>query len=244
MSTPTRFTSGFTQDRIFQPLGNIGQPNPFYYATYYDDFIGYVSSRYIKTITTAGTISQVAGANGRVLFTTNATTPLATDIAALQIDYASIALLTTNKASYLCRIQLADVVNSEVNVGFIPATVTPFTVTDGLYLGKASGATQFTLYNVIGSVVQNSIVVPFTPTNNVDFDLSSYYNARGSVYVYAGSNLVGHKSNQNKALLGPAASIEVASLPTITLNPTLALMSGAAASTNLNVDFHYSAVER
>jgi len=244
MSTPTRFTSGFTQDYIFQPLGNIGQPNPFYYATYYDDFIGYVGGRYIKTITTAGTISQIAGPHGRVLLTTNATTPLATDIASLQVDSASVALSLTKKSSYLCRIQLADVVNSEVNVGLIQTTTTPFTVTDGLYLSKASGASQFTLYNVIGSSVKDSILIPFTPLAGVDFDLSFYSDARGTVYIYAGSNLVGHKLNQNRATLGPIAHINPVALPAVNLNPTLAIMSGAAASTTLNADFQYSAVER
>ena len=41
---PVRITAGFTQDMNFQPLGLIGQPDPVFYATAFDDFMFYQRS--------------------------------------------------------------------------------------------------------------------------------------------------------------------------------------------------------
>lgn len=244
MGAPTRFTSGFTQDYPFQPLGQIGQQNPMFYATYHDEFIGYLPGRYVITTTSAGTVAQTAGAFGRLLFTTNATTPLATDIASLQVDAAAFSLASNYKCAYFTRFQVSDVTNSAFNVGLIQTSTTPFTVTDGIYFGKASGSAVVTLYSVSASVVTGSVVVPVTLANATDIDLAFLYDGKGNILAYTGYPLVGKVPVQSSAVLGPTASMIPTSFTSTVLTPTLAIQSGTASSKTMNVDFQYAARER
>ena len=243
MAAPTRFLSGFTQDASWQPLGQIGIPDPFFYASYHDDYIGYIPGRYTNTVNANGTIAQTAGAYGRILFTTNSSTPLATDIASQQIDSAAFPIPSGKRVAYLVRLQLADVTNPQVSFGLIQTTTTPFTVTDGIYINKPSGSTVLTARCVVSSTVTGSVVVPYTPVNATDFDLAFLVDRKGKVSIWAGTGLIGAKS-QNTATLGPMASFTPTSLPTATLNPTMALQSGTATSKTMNVDLQFAAVER
>lgn len=243
-SAPFRLSSGFTQDMNFQPLGLIGTPNPFFYAQYHDDFIGYLPGRYTETTTTAGSIAQTPGNFGRLLFTTNATTPLATDIASAQIDAAAFTLSATKKFAYLARLQVADILNPALTIGAIQTTVTPFTPTDGIYFSKASGSTNLVVSVMVGSVLQASATLAGLLTANTDIDLGFVYDGRGTVQVFAGAGLIGQVNNQNTFTLGPVARLTPANLPTVLLNPTLAIQSGTATSKTMNVDLQFAAMER
>ena len=244
MSSPMRITSGFTQDAPFQPLAQIGQPNPMFYATFFDEFIGYLSGKYTETNTGNGSVGQTAGAFGRALFTTNSSTPAATDISSMQIDAAAFTVASTYKFAYACRFQVADATNCAFNAGIIQTTTTPFTVTDGIYFGKASGSTAITLYVVSGSTVTGSVAMNYTPANATDFDLAFLYDGKGNVEAWAGAGLIGRVTNQNTASIGYNSKVTPTSFPTAVLNPTVALQSGTAASTTLNLDFLYAARER
>lgn len=243
MAVPTRFTKGFTQDAAWQPLGQLGIPDPFFYAAYYDDYIGYMPARYTNTVNANGTIAQVAGAYGRILFTTNSSTPLATDIASQQLDLEAFPIPSGKKVAYLVRLQLADVTNPQVSFGLIQTTTTPFTVTDGIYINKPSGSTVFTARCVVSSVVTGSVTIPFTPVAATDFDLGFLIDQKGKISIWAGSNLIGPK-NQNTATLGPMASFTPTALPTAVLNTVMALQSGTTTSKTMNVDLQFAAVER
>lgn len=248
-SSPMRIPSGFTQDTSWQPLGLLGMPNPFFYAYFADDYEFYQAGRYTNTVTTGGSIAATPADGGRILFTTNATTPLATDIASQQGNTANTVLSTTNKWAWLARIQLADATNSAFNGGLIQTTTTPFTVTDGVYFGKASGNTYPTVSIVSGSTVQATVSLNgiFAFANNTDADIGFVYDGKSDLLIFAGSNLVGQKMNQNTATLGPIARISGVGSLTLTaavLNPTLALQSGTASSKTMQSDFHFSGKER
>jgi len=239
-----RLSSGFTQDMSFQPLGLIGIPNPLFYATCVDDYIGYIPGRYVNTITGTGSIAQTSGVGGRLLFTTNTTTPATTDIASQQLDAAACQIQTTKKAAALFRLQLADILNPAILVGEIQTTTTPFTVTDGVYFSKASGSTNLTFNVMASSVLVASTTLPGLLTANTDIDLGFTYDGRGNILVFAGAGLVGQVLNQNTTPLGPAARLTPASFPTALLNGTIAIQSGTATSKTMNVDFRFSALER
>lgn len=69
---PERKSSGMTQDWPWQPLGDVGHPNPFFYHDFYDDF-DYLDTTNKWTATAAsGSIAAQAGIGGQILFTTNA----------------------------------------------------------------------------------------------------------------------------------------------------------------------------
>ena len=243
-ASPMRLPAGFTQDTAFQPLGLLGVPNPFFYAQYHDDFIGYLPGRYTNTITSSGSIAQTPGANGRLLFTTNTSTPLATDIASQQLDAAAFSLTSTKKFAYLTRLQVADITNPALLVGVIQTTTTPFTPTDGIFFSKASGSTNLVVNVMASSVVLATATLPGLLTANTDIDLGFVYDGRGSVRVFAGTGLIGQVLNQNTANLGPVARLTPTTLPTALLNPTLAIQSGTATSKTMNVDLQFAAMER
>lgn len=244
MGTPTRYTSGFTQDAKFQPLGLIGTPNPFFYAQYHDEYLGYIPGRYTNTVTSAGTIAQSAAAFGRILFTTNPTTPLTTDIASQQLDSAGFLLSLTKKVAYLTRLQLADVTNSALLVGMIQTTTTPFTVTDGIYFSKASGSTNLVVNVMVASSVVATTTLTGLLTNATDIDLGFTYDGKGSLRIYAGAGLIGSSVRQNVVTLGQKGTLSVSSFPSVLLNPTLAIQSGTASSKTMSVDLQFAAQER
>jgi hypothetical protein len=248
MSTaPMRVTAGFTQAMKFQPLGRLGIPDPTFYGQFYDEFIGYTPGKYTLTNTGNGSIAQTAGAYGRLLFTTNSSTPLVTDISSLQVDAAAFAYTSGKYLAFLTRLQLSSATNDTLLCGLIQTTTTPFTVVDGIYFSKATGGTAITLTVMKGSASQGSVTIPtaaLVPADATDFDLGFVVNASGEIEIYAGVNLLGQKPNQDVALLGPMARLTPTAFPTATLNPTLALQSGTATSKTMNVDLLFAAAER
>jgi hypothetical protein len=243
-----RIQAGMTQDMSWQPLGSVGQPDPTFYATFFDDFMYYQAGRYTITANTNGGVAGVAGDGGLVTFTTNSSTPLATDIVSMQTTVANMTLSQTNKIAFGARVNLSDATNCAFDCGLIQKTTTPFTVTDGIAFSKASGSTTINLNVVSGSTVQATVALNsiFVPTNNSTFDLAFEMNARGDVLVFIGQNLYGQKQNQDTAPLGPMARVSVQSLTLTTANlaPTLAIQSGTASSKTMTADFFYAMKER
>lgn len=246
MPTPVRFLSGYTQDAPWQPLGQIGMQDPFFYVEDADDFAPWRPGGIAITATGNGSVAPTPGAGGIVLFTTNSSTPAGTDIAAIQRPNSDMGFPspTTKKAAFLCRVQLADVTNSQMTVGWLNTTATPFAPTDGVYFNKASGSTAITINVLVASSVTATLTIPFVPTNATYFDLGWYLDPRTQqILVFAGSNLIGYQ-NQNTASLGPVARVTPTAFPTVGLNPTLALQSGTATSKTMLADFFCSYLER
>lgn len=243
-SAPTRFTSGVTQDASFQPLGQVGIPDPFFYAMFEDDFIHYNTGDYTVTATN-GSVAGADGDGGRILFTTGAT---ATNLASIQLKTAPFTVTLGNKLAYLVRFQVADITNTQIVAGLIQTTTTPGTVTNGIYFSKAAASTDIVVKVVSGSTVIGTTTLTGYLTAATDIDLGFYLDRLGNVNIFAGYHLIGNKPNQNVAVLGPVKKILNSSLtaafPTANLNPTLAVIAGTSAAQTLNADFLYAAKER
>ena len=246
-SAPVRFTSGVTQDAVWQPLGLVGIPDPFFYATYDDDFIPYNSALYTATLD-GGTVAQTVanGAGGRILLTTAA---VASDFVGLQLTGAAFNLTSGAKCAYLTRIQVGAIATTSFSVGLVQTTVTPVTITDGIYVKYTAAGTSMTGYVVTGSVVVGSVTIPVAPVNATDIDIGFVTDRSGNVQFFAGSSLVGNKiGSQDTALLGPMATIYNTSLTgaftTALLNPTIAVFTTATSASTLVADFQLAARER
>lgn len=246
MSNPVRFTSGFTQDASWQPLGAIGIPNPFFYAAFQDDFLPYQSGKYTVTAT-GGSVAQTTsnGTGGRILFTTGATSG---NFAEIQMDGDGFSYTAGKKFVYLTRIQVADITNTEVIAGLIDSTATPFSaVTDGIYFYKAAAGTSIQLRAVTGSTLVGSATITGALTANTDIDLGFYVDRSGNIKAFYGHNLIGQQS-QNTATLGPDTAIRASTLTgaltTAALYSTLAVAAGTAAAQTMVSDFLFSAQER
>lgn len=256
---PVRYPSGVSTDLKEGPLNMLGIPHPFQPHVFADDFdVAPDSGRYTTTVTTAGTVAQTAGDGGLVLLTTNASTPLVSDIAAIQLLVAGFKLVAGYRAWFMTRLQVSSAASAAFNVGLIQKTATPFTVTDGIYIGKATGsAANLTAYHVIGSVVSSSVVIPtgaYTLADNTNIDLALAVTRTGEVEVYVNANMVGVPPTGTGAVnaagipispaTGPCARLTPAALTTANLVPTLALQSGTASSKTMTADFLLAAKER
>jgi len=241
-SSPTRFTSGVTQDASYQPLGMIGIPDPFFYATYADDFLPYDVGGYTVTAAT-GSVASVAGVGGRVILST---TGVISDFVSMQEPAAGFSYIAGNKLAYLTRINLDSATLSTVQVGLIQTSATPLTVTNGFFFKKASGATAITFTVMSGSAVQAVVTLPTVAVAATDIDLGFVVDRLGNVNIFCGTNLIGAK-RQDFATLGPQAKIyatSIATPPAGLLNPTLVVQASTAVIRTMTADFQLAAQER
>ncbi len=247
--SPIRFTAGISTDYPWGPLANYGNPNPFFYETWRDDFLS-VAADYTQTKTGNGTIAASAGPGGRALFTTNSSTPAGSDICSIQLPAAPFAFTAGKKAFFLCRLQLSSATNAAFRVELVQTSPTPFTATDGVFFDKATGSlTNLTLASVNTSTT-TSLTIPtsaYTLANATYLDMGWYIDRAGTIYAFTGAQLVGWLPQSGTGTTvgsrGPCAAFT----PTLTsanLNPTIAVQSGTAASSTMTVDFAMVAVER
>lgn len=247
---PVRYPSGMSTDFPYGPLANYGFRNPFFYNEVEDDFTDSlaVATRWVKSGT--GTVVNTPGDGGRALFTTTA---VITEFESIQLSAASFQLIAGSKTFFLTRLQLSNVVNAEFEVGLIQTSATPFTVTDGVYFQKLTGAANnLTIKYATGSVI-TTVVIPttaYTLTNAVDLDLGFFIDRNGVINAFVGSRLVGYLPQSGTGGLTPPARGVVATispalpLTAVLLNPTLAIRAGTAAIVTMNADFVMAAKER
>lgn len=249
--TPVRFPSGLSTDFPYGPLANFGMPNPFAYAVHSDDFMEYFTAgKYTATLTGNGTIAKTDGTGGRVLFTTNSSTPAATDIASLQLVNTAFTLVAGKKAFFATRIQLSSASNAMFRAGFLQTTTTPWTAVNGIYFDKPTGAlNNLRLINTVASV-DTTTVIPtsaYSLANATDIDLAFYVDRSGTINGFIGSQLFGWLPQSGTGSAPPARGVAFSvtpTLPSATMNLVLALRSGTAASSTMTADFLFAAVER
>lgn len=255
---PVRYPSGVSTDPPYGPLANFGMPNPFFYHLVNDDFDQEITENgYTKTTTGNGTIALAAGDGGLALFTTNSSAPAGGDIASIQLPAAGFTFTAGKKHFFLCRAQLADVVNPDFVAGLMNTTATPFAPTDGLYFLKATGSSTNLILRSRNASVNTDLAIPaaaYTLANNVNIDLGWYVDRNQNVYAFVGGQLVGWIPQSGSGavnaagvsilpVLGPVASFQPA-LTAATLNQTLGIDSGTASSKTMTADFIMTAKER
>lgn len=253
MASPVRFTSGFTQDAPWQPLGAMGQPDPFFYNNWFQDFdMPYPTGTVTNTLGGGGSIALTAGDGGIELFTTNASTPLVTDYVSQQSAIASFALVAGKKTFFLCRMNLSDVVNAAFVQGLVSPNTTPFTsIQDGITFSKGTGGTTITLTSIVGGVTTGSVAIPtaaFTLANNTYFDLGFVVTQQGEIRVFANNNSVGYIPQSGTGATTPnrgaVAAVTPTSLTAVVLAPLSAVNSGTATSKTMSMDYLLVARER
>ena len=256
MPTPVRYTSGFTQDAPWQPLAQAGFANPFFYHTYADDFDYFAAQAYTSTLTGVGTSALAGTDGGNLLLVTNSSTPAATDIASIQLKSAGFAFVPATstvagkKSFFMTRVSMASVINGSLFVGLMNTTTTPGAATDGLYFQKLTGASNtLQLVSMVGSVA-TTLTIPtnaYTLVNNVTIDLAWYFDGKQTVYAFVNGTMIGYIPQAGTGTNTPNRGAVASFTPTLTtavLNPTLAIISGTAASTNATFDLILAARER
>ena len=260
---PTCFPAGISTDQPYGPLAQYGAPHPFLYHTFADDFdFSIPEGAYTKTVTSSGSIALAANDGGTAFYTTNTSTPLATDIASLQLTTASFSLTAGKKLFFLARFQCSDMINAAWNIGLIQTTTTPMTVTDGIWFNKATGSNANLTFNAAVSSTIYTVTVPtanYTLANSTYIDLAFFVDRNQVLNGYVGYPLAGYLPQSGSVGVVPPQSSPAASLTiaggvystvnnwiatTATLNPTVVLQSGTASSKTGLLDFLMVAKER
>lgn len=248
--TPVRFPSGVSTDFPYGPLANFGLQNPFSYMVVADDFMDVITGRYTATATGNGSFAKSNGLGGTTLFTTNSSTPAATDIVSIQLTNTAFAYTAGKKMFFATRLQLSSATNAAFRAGFVPTDTSPFTVTDGIYFDKATGSlTNLNLVSMNTSVATTTAIptTAYTLANNTYIDLAFYVDRSGTINAFVGSQLFGwlpqSGTGSSNPTRGPCAAV-TPSISTAALNFMVGIQSGTAASSTMTVDFVLAAVER
>lgn len=255
---PTRWPNGFTQQESYQPLGQIGVPDPFFYSYYEDDFVPYNSAIYTATLD-GGTVAQTTanGSGGRIVMTTAL---VASDFVGLQLLAAPFVYAAGLKMFYAARLRVSTISNTSFTAGLCQTTATPATITDGIYFKFTAGGTYIQVIAVTGSTVIGTLNLPTSsvPVNATDFDVGFYVDRRGNIVAFAGQGLWGNKSQQYAySTIQPLGKIYAAgqsvgvgtpvlsgALTTVALNPTLAVFTNNTSAGVLIADFQTAGTER
>src|SRR5574337_524157 len=101
----SRFVGGFTQNSSFQPFGQMGIPDPVFVNQDYDAaFPIAMASAYTFSVTGNGDVTKQNANGGVVLFTTNTSTPVATDYVSIQRPNGNFQLSSSLKTAFIARI--------------------------------------------------------------------------------------------------------------------------------------------
>jgi hypothetical protein len=254
MATPSRFPSGISNAAPWQFFAAMGQPNPFFYHSFRDDFDLLLANTGWVTTETTGTATQTAGNGGIVTLATAAT--VATFVS-IQRPVATFTPIAGKKTFFVARLNLADVSGSVIVAGLMPITATPFVASaNAIWISKTAGSLQFVL-NVTNAGVTTSTNIPmtaFTPVNGVNFDIGFEVTTGDvpstsipgpQIIASIGPNLVGYlpqsgtgqPGSTNRAPNVNGTPALITTLQATPLAPTVGVLSGTGAIETLNLDF-------
>lgn len=257
MVSPVRYTSGFTQDAIYQPFGQVGFPNPFFYHVVSDDFDELDAAKYTTSALSSGTATSPSFDGGAVLLTTAAT---GADTVAIQKKTAGFAVIPQTssvagkKIVFVARLRLSDVTACGFNIGLLNTTATAFAPTDGFFFQKVAGSAVVNLVSRVAGT-STTLAVPatsFTLANGVDMDFAIYYDGKGAgvgtLYGTIGPNQIGYApqsgTGSTTPVRAPSVGFQPATVPAVLLNPTIALQTSTAVANTLTADLMAAGRER
>lgn len=268
---PQRLPAGSTTDPPYGPWADNGNGNPFYYHQFADDFDNQLGVAGLYTISAggAGSVAHTPGDGGLALFTTAGASG---NFESIQLPAASFTApqgaLAGKKMFYVVRLQLSDITNSAFIAGMCNTSTTPFAgLTDGVWFSKASATTQLVINVAAASSIKsfNIATNSYSLVNATNIDLAWYIDKYGNVQYSVGSQLVGWLPQSGTSAVSasgvPLLPVQCPTgklysgnqpttigsgytLPTVNLNITLGVQTGAAAVKTMTADFHGVAKER
>jgi hypothetical protein len=244
---PMRVYSGFTQDGVYQPMHNIGQPNPFFYHSFSDDFdqndvVLTNNNTYLLTQAT-GSSALVNVSGGAIL---QSTTAAANDFVEAQVVRSSFTVnIAPKKLLFIARVQLNAITTVNFITGLVSQNVTPFTsIADGVYFKFVAG-TGLTINSTVGGVTTSATIpaAAYTLAAATNIDLAFEISRKGDILAWVDTQLVGFVPQSNYGTPGnpqnPGAVARVTgpTLTTAVLAPLFAVQATAAAIRTAQWDF-------
>ncbi len=251
-SLTTRTPNGLTNAAPWQTMGAAGTPDPSWSHLYHNDFDTYNAADWTVTAVGAGTEALNGGDGGTLLLTT---TTGATDSVALQLVKASFLLKAGKATFFKFAGTMSDIANSTFFAGLVQQGATTLaSITDGIFLSKATATGQLVLNSRVGSVATTlalpslDAVIATTP-----FELGIVVDYLGNLAAFVnpttGSNPISAAaaaSTQSRGRVGAlyAAGLGLSQsqaaplvLTTAVLTPMFSYTNTSAAARTLSVDY-------
>lgn len=226
----TRFPSGVTNANPYSALGNMGQPDPTKFHSFFDDFDRYLASNWTVTLIGTGTQALTAGDGGLLLLTNTAADD---DQITMQNTVATFLMEAGKRAFFKTRFQISDATQSDFQVGLVVTDTTPLDATDGIYLMKDDGDTQLDVY------VRKDATTGSNSATNVATVVANTMMTMG--FEYDGKETVAFYFNDVKVSSLSATSTY---LPDTTLAVSISIKNGEAVAKTMTVDYVFAAKER
>lgn len=257
-SLTTRMPQGLTNAAPWQTMGASGVPDPTWAHTYANDFDTYTPGDWTVTLVGTGT-QTLTDSNGGALLVTNSAG--ATDATYMRLKNAGF-MVGGGKATFFKFMASTGTVATNLYQFFAGLTqsgaTTLASITNGIYISKATGSTQFML-NITRASVTTSFPFPANLTVGINspFEIGFMVDYLGNVAGFwnptTGSNPIsasppapgaatatrGRVVSTGTPPLNPAVP-----LPTVLLAPAFGLMNGATTATPLTIDYIVVSDER
>ena len=228
---PTGGPGNVVETNIF---GDLPQPDPTRFHTYFEDFDYYTAADWTVTTTAAITATQgVVTGDGGILQLRFSTT---NDDSIIALQKVGNNFLMESGKSTFFRARLAtNSLSADWVIGLQITDTTPQNVSDGMYFVKTSGASTVDFVVRRNATTGTTSAAAFTTVSADSFvTLSFYYDGVSTVWYGAYDQVVG--------------SLNVdASLPDAVLTPSFAIISGGDATVSapaLSVDYLMAMKER
>lgn len=222
----THHPNGITNAVLGSVLQTYGALDPFVTHEYSNDFDAFdAAGDWTNTATGSVTNSIVAGDGGWLSLVNSASSA---DLNSLQLKAATFAIVAGNEAWFKCRFKVSSATNANLIIGLIQTTVTPLTVTDGLYFSKVAASTQLTCKATASSASTTFNVA--TMADNTFLNVGWHFDGNSTINVYLNNSRVGSMATTN--------------LPTAALNLTIAESNGTGAAITTTVDYILAATQR
>lgn len=252
--------NGVTNANDFQTLGQAGFPDPSFAHVYFNDFDTYTAGDWTVTTVTAGAPTQAlaAGLGGRLLVTnTNGAadaTYMQKNPAGFNIPQASPSPSTGKQTFFKFQGQLSAVNLDVFFCGLAQAGATTIaSITNGIYIAKATAQTGLTL-NIVVASVTTTIAFPATCvlTAATDFELGFFVDVYGNVAGFwnpttgwstpiTSANLAAGTQTR-----GYACAVYAPALPTpaTLVSPIFGLLNSSGVANTLQVDYILASNDR
>lgn len=229
MST-TRFPNGVTNASPYACTGNMGQPDPTKFHTFFDDFDSYLATEWIVTESGDGT-QVLTAADGGTLVITNA----AADDNSVFIQNAIASFLPEagKRMFFRARFKVSDATQSDFQIGLVVTDTTPLDATDGIYFQKDDGDAQLDVY------VRKNATTGSVSATNIATVVSDTYMTAG--FEYDGKESCRFFVNDVQLTTLSASS---SFLPDTTLNVSFGIQNGEAVAKSMTLDYILAVKER
>lgn len=213
----TSYPNGVNNAGVGTVTSNYLANDPSLMHTYFNDFDYYTAGDWTGTATGSVTNSAAAGDGGWVTLINSAAN---NDLNSIQLPRANFAIVAGQDAWFKARLKVSNATNANLLIGLIQTTITPFTVTDGVYIRKNAATTTMT-GNTTKSSATSSVNIG-TMANDTFLNVGFHYTG-SSIIFYVNNSVVG--------------SIPQTNLPTAALTLTIAESNGTAAAITTTVDY-------